>query len=251
MEGVRVGVLALQGAFREHVTMLKSIPGVQALEVRTSEQLDSISGLIIPGGESTTMALIAERWGIMDKLRELVKNGLPVWGTCAGMIFLAERAEGQKVGGQTLLGGLDISVHRNFFGAQIESFEAVLPVPKCLQQFGGDPIRAVFIRAPAVMESGPGVDVVCELALTEEQQAKSGRQSVAVAVKTESLLATAFHPELTGDARWTNLFISMVKAHVTRMGGCTAKEVSSAPRVGRTPNIPNDLPVFGHEHICA
>ncbi|GMH36551.1 hypothetical protein BSKO_04419 [Bryopsis sp. KO-2023] len=251
MTGVRIGVLALQGAFREHVTLLKSIPGVEAVEVRNVDQLESVSGLIIPGGESTTMALIAQRWGVLDKLKERVQKGLPVWGTCAGMIFLADRAEGQKSGGQAFVGGLDICVHRNFFGAQVESFEAEIPVPECLQPFGSEPIRAVFIRAPAVLEAGPGVEVISSLSLNDVQRAKSGRESVSVAVRTESLLATAFHPELTGDARWTQLFVSMVESYVKKSGMLTEPISAMEAEIGRVPNIPNDLPVFGHDHICA
>jgi glutamine amidotransferase PdxT len=152
---IRVGVLALQGSFREHMALLQKIPGVDVVEVRTKEELESVAGLIIPGGESTTMALVAERWGLIPELQSFAKAGKPVWGTCAGMIFLAEAAEGelsrststgpgyeprrlqlgsnqrpgthrrrcsrtgQKKGGQALLGGLDITVSRNFFGAQV------------------------------------------------------------------------------------------------------------------------------------
>eukprot|EP00879_Flechtneria_rotunda_P019332 GHRR01020304.1.p1 GENE.GHRR01020304.1~~GHRR01020304.1.p1 ORF type:complete len:170 (+),score=48.23 GHRR01020304.1:269-778(+) len=155
---VRIGVLALQGSFREHMALLAQIPDVEVVEVRTKEKLTSVSGLIIPGGESTTMALVAEQWGLIPELQSFAKAGKPVWGTCAGMIFLAERAEGQKKGGQALLGGLDICVSRNFFGAQINSFETQLPAHQQLQQYGSDStFRAVFIRAPAVVEAGPEV----------------------------------------------------------------------------------------------
>eukprot|EP00878_Enallax_costatus_P038081 GHUV01043229.1.p1 GENE.GHUV01043229.1~~GHUV01043229.1.p1 ORF type:complete len:214 (+),score=53.52 GHUV01043229.1:270-911(+) len=201
---VRIGVLALQGSFREHMALLQKIPGVQVVEVRTKEELCSVSGLIIPGGESTTMALIAEKWGLIPELQSFAKAGKPVWGTCAGMIFLAERAEGQKKGGQALLGGLDICVSRNFFGAQINSFETQLPAHPQLQQYGSDnTFRAVFIRAPAVVEAGPDVEVLAQYQLRpEEAAAQGGRESVAVAVRQGPLLATAFHPELTKDVRW-------------------------------------------------
>eukprot|EP00803_Ostreobium_quekettii_P001836 evm.model.scf_2025.4 EVM.evm.TU.scf_2025.4 scf_2025:25705-27676(-) len=199
---VRVGVLALQGSFREHIALLRGMAGVQALEVRTNKQLESCCALIIPGGESTTMALLAERWGMMDCLREFARAGRPIWGTCAGLIFLADRALGQKQGGQPLLGGLDVLVHRNFFGAQINSFEMMMPPPECLQQYGRDPFRAVFIRAPAILEYGEGVEVLSEYQLTPSEAESAGRSSVVVAVKQGSLLATAFHPELTGDSRW-------------------------------------------------
>ena len=104
----RIGVLALQGSFREHMALLKLIPGVHVIEIRTKEELESVQGLVIPGGESTTMALVAERWGLIPELQAFHKQGKPIWGTCAGMIFLAERADGMKQGGQALLGGLDI-----------------------------------------------------------------------------------------------------------------------------------------------
>eukprot|EP00891_Asterochloris_glomerata_P009559 jgi/Astpho2/9559/e_gw1.00146.138.1_t len=202
---IRVGVLALQGSFSEHVATLLSIPGVEAFEVRTKEQLHKADGLIIPGGESTTMALVAERWGLIPELKAHAAQHKPVWGTCAGLIFLADRATGVKQGGQALLGGLDCTVHRNFFGAQIHSFEVDLTPPDCLPEIGpeqGD-FRAMFIRAPAVIEAGPAVEVLAEYHLTPaEQSAASGRQSVMVAVREKHLLATAFHPELTADLRW-------------------------------------------------
>eukprot|EP00775_Hariotina_reticulata_P014334 gene14334-60_t len=200
---VKVGVLALQGSFREHMALLAKIGGVEVLEVRTTEELAGVDGLIIPGGESTTMALIAEKWGLIPELQAFSRAGKPVWGTCAGMIFLAERAEGQKKGGQALMGGLDISVSRNFFGAQINSFETQLPAHPQLQQYGDDStFRAVFIRAPAVVEAGSEVEVLAQYQLRpEEAAAQNGRQSVAVAVRQGPLLATAFHPELTTDLR--------------------------------------------------
>jgi pyridoxal 5'-phosphate synthase pdxT subunit len=125
---LKIGVLALQGAFIEHIKMLRRL-GVEAVEVRKAEQLDGLDGLIIPGGESTTMGLIAERWGLVEPLRRWVHSGQPTWGTCAGMILLAERATGQKQGGQPLLGGLEVTVNRNYFGRQTESFETLLTVP--------------------------------------------------------------------------------------------------------------------------
>jgi 5'-phosphate synthase pdxT subunit len=159
MSSVRIGVLALQGSFREHLALLQRVPGVECVEVRTKEELQGCAGLIIPGGESTTQALVAERWGLIPELQSFANGGRPIWGTCAGMIFLAERAEGgreqevdvdlqlsyapvhllyagQKKGGQALLGGLDITVSRNFFGAQINSFETMLPAPTELQALG-------------------------------------------------------------------------------------------------------------------
>ncbi|KAI8477024.1 MAG: class I glutamine amidotransferase-like protein [Monoraphidium minutum] len=199
---VRIGVLALQGSFREHMALLTRVGGVDAVEVRTKDELEGLSGLVIPGGESTTMAHIAERWGLIPELRAFAARGRPIWGTCAGMIFLAERAEGQKKGGQALLGGLDVCVSRNFFGAQVHSFEAQLPAPpEVLARGGPETFRAVFIRAPAVVDAGPGVQVLAECPVTGAA-AEGGRSSVAVAVRQGPLLATAFHPELTSDLRW-------------------------------------------------
>jgi 5'-phosphate synthase pdxT subunit len=195
---LKIGVLALQGAFVEHVKMLQRL-GVEAVEVRTAAQLDGLDGLIIPGGESTTMGLVAERWGLVAPLRHWVRSGRPTWGTCAGMILLAERATGQKQGGQPLLGGLDVTVNRNYFGRQTESFETLLTVP----QLGREPMQAVFIRAPAITQIGPQVERLADLTMPD------GRQ-VIVAVRQGPILATAFHPELTDDPRWHVLFLSMV-----------------------------------------
>ena len=193
-----IGVLALQGAFLEHVKMLRRL-GAQAVEVRKAEQLAELDGLIIPGGESTSMGLIAERWGLVEPLRQWVHSGRPTWGTCAGMILLAERATGQKRGGQTLLGGLDVTVNRNYFGRQVDSFETDLPVP----MLGDVPFPAIFIRAPAIAEAGPTVEVLAQVTA-------SNGETVIVAVRQGALLATAFHPELTQDTRWHELFLEMV-----------------------------------------
>ncbi len=194
-----VGVLALQGAFHEHAVMLRKL-GATAVEVRKPEQLGGLDGLILPGGESTTMALIAERWGMVAPLRAWVQSGRPVWGTCAGMILLADRATGQKEGGQTLLGGLHVTVNRNYFGRQTESFETELAAPV----LGEAPIHAVFIRAPAIVEVGPDVQVLARTAGHGEE--------VIVAVRQGPLLATAFHPELTPDLRWHRYFLEMITA---------------------------------------
>lgn len=193
-----IGVLALQGAFAEHIKMLRRL-GVAAREVRKPEELDGLDGLIIPGGESTSMALIAERWGLVRPLKGWVEAGKPTWGTCAGMILLSDRATGQKQGGQALIGGLDVTVNRNYFGRQIDSFEAELSVPS----LGDPPIHAVFIRAPAITETGAGVDVLADLPA-------SGGERVIVAVRSGAILATAFHPELTDDLRWHRLFVEMI-----------------------------------------
>lgn len=245
---LRVGVLALQGSFREHMSLLQRVPGVQAIEVRTKEELSSVAGLIIPGGESTTMALVAERWGLIPELRAFAKQGKAIWGTCAGMIFLAERAEGQKEGGQALLGGLDITVSRNFFGAQINSFETQLPAPEEVTTHGGDDkFRAVFIRAPAVLEVGPQVQVLATYTLSPEEQAAQGRGDVVVAVRSGPLLATAFHPELTTDIRWHQMFVDMVRQHATTP--VVVETPNPYANLGRLPNRPLDLPVYGKEHM--
>ncbi|KAF2288800.1 hypothetical protein GH714_014254 [Hevea brasiliensis] len=190
--------------------------GVKGVEIRKPEQLQNVSSLIIPGGESTTMAKLAEYHNLFPALREFVKTGKPVWGTCAGLIFLADKAIGQKTGGQELIGGIDCTVHRNYFGSQIQSFEAELSVPELVSKEGGpETFRGVFIRAPAVLEVGPGVEVLAELVSTEQSDLLLGEENavpekkVIVAVKQGNLLGTAFHPELTSDTRWHSYFLKM------------------------------------------
>lgn len=204
--------------------------------------------IIAAGGESTTMALVAEKWGLLPELRSFASAKRPIWGTCAGLIFLADRALGQKEGGQALLGGLDCMVHRNFFGSQIDSFETHLPAPECLPSDGKHegPFRAVFIRAPAISETGAGVEVLAEYVLSaEESAAADGKPSVIVAVRSDNLLATAFHPELTDDARWHALFVEMVRDRAEKhlMAETMNRDVS-LPTFGRPPNRPADLPVY-------
>ncbi|MCC6457622.1 MAG: pyridoxal 5'-phosphate synthase glutaminase subunit PdxT [Caldilineaceae bacterium] len=189
----RIGVLALQGAFAEHIAILRRL-GVEAVEVRTPAQMEGLDGLILPGGESTTMGLVAERWGLVEPLRAWVHGGKPTWGTCAGMILLADHATGQKQGGQPLIGGLHVTVNRNYFGRQVDSFETTLTVP-C---FEPDESPAIFIRAPAITELGEDVEPLAELP-----------GPVYVAVRQGPILATAFHPELTPDMRWHALFVEM------------------------------------------
>ncbi len=190
----RIGVLALQGAFSEHVAILRRL-GADAVEVRTPQQLEGLDGLILPGGESTTMGLIAARWGLVEPLRAWVHGGKPTWGTCAGMILLADQATGQKQGGQPLIGGLHVTVNRNYFGRQVDSFEATLSVPS----FDPPVSTGIFIRAPAITELGEDVESLAELP-----------GPVHVAVSQGPILATAFHPELARDTRWHGLFIEMV-----------------------------------------
>lgn len=192
-----IGVLALQGAFAEHAAMLRQV-GAQVVEVRKPEQMVGLDGLILPGGESTTMGLIAERQGMVAPLRDWVHGGRPTWGTCAGMILLADRVTDQKAGGQPLIGGLDVTVNRNYFGRQTASFEALLDAP----QLGEEPFHAVFIRAPAIVEYGTTVTVLAS--------APGRGEGVVVAVRQGKILATAFHPELTKDPRWHRLFLRIV-----------------------------------------
>ncbi|KAF5834067.1 pyridoxal biosynthesis protein PDX2-like protein [Dunaliella salina] len=261
---VAIGVLALQGSFREHAALLRRLPGVSVVEVRTPEELMSVQGLVIPGGESTTMALVAERWGLIPLLRDFLSSGKPIWGTCAGMIFLAERAEGTKSGGQALLGGLDIAVSRNFFGAQINSFETQLGAPECLRKFGGEDVfRAVFIRAPAVLQTGSGVEELAHYTLTEQEKDPAERLLHFVCVPLLCLCLTStggcgrlwvcvsFHQEPTSDLQWHQLFADMVFAHA----GQTAVEQqaiqsSQDALTGRTPARPADLPVYGKQHLA-
>ncbi|KAF3328300.1 hypothetical protein FCM35_KLT06906 [Carex littledalei] len=218
-----VGVLALQGSYNEHIAALRRI-GVKGVEIKKPEQLRGVDSLIIPGGESTTMAKLAELHNLFPALREFVGSGNPVWGTCAGLIFLANKAVGQKTGGQELVGGLDCTVHRNFFGSQLQSFEIELVVPKLAEKEGGtNTCRGVFIRAPAILEVGPNVEVIADLPVSSDQPkvvlpAIDGQEEreftddkVIVAIKQGNLLATAFHPELTSDSRWHRYFMAMVE----------------------------------------
>jgi 5'-phosphate synthase pdxT subunit len=187
--------LALQGAFAEHIAILRRL-GADAVEVRTPAQMAGLNGLILPGGESTTMGLVAERWGLVEPLRAWVHGGKPTWGTCAGMILLADQATGQKEGGQPLIGGLHVTVNRNYFGRQVHSFETTLTVPSFDPPFS----PGIFIRAPAIVELDGDVEVMAKLA-----------DAVYVAVRQGPILATAFHPELTPDTRWHALFVEMAQ----------------------------------------
>ncbi|HEX6232089.1 MAG TPA: pyridoxal 5'-phosphate synthase glutaminase subunit PdxT [Jiangellaceae bacterium] len=201
MTSVTIGVLAVQGDVREHRRILESL-GARAAAVRRPTELDRIDALVIPGGESTTIDKLLRAFDLFEPLRERIKRGMPVYGSCAGMILLADRIEG-AIEGQRTLGGIDMTVRRNAFGRQVDSFEADLAFPAA----GGDePVRAVFIRAPWVEQVGPDVQVLAEVA----EGPATGR---IVAVKQGSLLATAFHPELTGDLRVHRLFLKIVKEY--------------------------------------
>lgn len=188
--GVRIGVLAVQGAFQEHVDVLRGL-GVDAVPVRLPDDLEGVSGLILPGGESTTMRKLIERWGLAEPIRQLIDRGAPVLGTCAGMILLARVISD---GDEPVFPVLDISVKRNAFGRQLDSFETDFNVPV----LGDRPVHAVFIRAPIVERVGDDVDVLAQL--------DDGR---VVAVRQGSAIATAFHPELTGETRFHRLIATM------------------------------------------
>jgi 5'-phosphate synthase pdxT subunit len=191
-----IGVLALQGDVREHRAMLEHA-GARTVAVRRPEELDDLDGVVVPGGESTTISKLARTFDLLDPLTSRIRDGLPAFGTCAGMILLADRLEG-GVAGQETIGGLDVVVRRNAFGRQVDSFEAELAV----DGFPA-PFHAMFIRAPWVEKVGTEVSVVATVASGPEV----GR---IVAVRQAHLLATSFHPEITGDARFHALFVSMV-----------------------------------------
>jgi 5'-phosphate synthase pdxT subunit len=190
---VRIGVLAVQGDYAEHVAVLRQL-GIEAVPVRLASDLDGVAGLILPGGESTTMRKLIERWGLRGPILDLAGKGAPIFGTCAGMILLARDISD---GDQPVFPLLDIAVKRNAFGRQLDSFEADVNVPV----LGDRPVHAVFIRAPVVEEVGPGVDVLARL--------DDGR---VVAVRTGNVMATAFHPELAGETRFHRLLATMAAA---------------------------------------
>jgi 5'-phosphate synthase pdxT subunit len=191
---LRIGVLALQGDFAEHLVMLRA-NGVDAVEVRTIPQVDAVDGLVIPGGESTTIARLLIAFDMLEPLRERIRRGLPVWGTCAGAILLATDVPALD---REPIGVMDMTVERNAFGTQIQSFEADLDIVGV----EGPPLRAIFIRAPVISRVGPDVEVLAAL--------PDGR---IVAARQGDLLATSFHPELTTDTRMHGLFVQMCREH--------------------------------------
>lgn len=194
---MKIGVLALQGAFIEHIKMLQSL-GVEAVEVRLPEQLNDLAGLIIPGGESTTIGKLARRFGLMEPLRDFAA-AKPVWGTCAGMIFLAKEIDNGSAGrDQPLLGVMDIAVARNAFGRQVDSFETGLDV-SVFSNGDKRPFPAVFIRAPKLVATRGNTKVISTLA-----------DGTAVAAQQGHWLVTSFHPELTGDSRFHEYFLSLI-----------------------------------------
>ena len=205
----RIGVLALQGDVREHVAMLARC-GADGVPVRRPRELAEVDGLVLPGGESTTIVKLANRFELLEPLRAAVREGLPVYGSCAGMILLADRIL-DAPSDQETIGGLDVTVRRNAFGRQVDSFEAELD----LAGLDGGPLRAVFIRAPWVEKAGAGVEVLGRVV----GGAADGR---IVAVRQGNLVATSFHPELTGDRRVHALFVDIVRRHLAEQAGADA-----------------------------
>jgi pyridoxal 5'-phosphate synthase pdxT subunit len=194
-QGPAVGVLALQGDVAEHLAALRAA-GAHPVPVRRPGELDEVAGLVIPGGESTTMWKLAVIFDLIEPLRKRLASGMPAFGSCAGMILLADRVE-DAIAGQETFGGIDMTVRRNAFGRQVDSFESDI----ALAGVPGPDFRAVFIRAPWVEQTGEGVEII-------GTEARTGR---IVAVRQGPALATAFHPELTPDLRIHKLFVDMVK----------------------------------------
>jgi 5'-phosphate synthase pdxT subunit len=191
---MKIGVLAVQGAFVEHVRTFASI-GVETVEVRQPEDLDGVAGLVLPGGESTAQRRLIDRWGLREPIARLAESGAPLFGTCAGMILLSREIGG---GEEPVFPLLDVTVERNAFGRQLDSFEAEVDVP----MLGSQPVHGVFIRAPVIERAGPGVDVLARL--------EDGR---IVAVRQRNVIATAFHPELAGETRFHRLVATMAAEH--------------------------------------
>lgn len=197
----KIGVLALQGAFIEHIHRLREV-GAEAVEVRLPSDLDGVDGLIIPGGESTTIGRLMDWYELKEPVKRMAGDGKPVWGTCAGMILLAADVdETTRAQHQPLLELMDITVQRNAFGTQLDSFEADLDMPAISSQ----PVPTVFIRAPIVSRTGDGVEILGRLA-----------DGKIVAVRQGNLVATAFHPELTGDKRLHSWFLSLVDESIAQ-----------------------------------
>ena len=186
-----MGVLALQGTFTEHIVILRQL-GVEPALIRLPNQLDTLDGLIIPGGESTTMLRLMASYGLLQPIREMGRDGLPIWGTCAGMILLARQVSNYEI---ETLGLMDTKVRRNAFGSQVDSFETDLEIPLV----GEEPFHAVFIRAPFIEEAKPSVKILSRLP-----------DGTIVAVRQNRLLACAFHPEFTDDLRFHSYFLNMV-----------------------------------------
>ncbi|WP_106813926.1 pyridoxal 5'-phosphate synthase glutaminase subunit PdxT [Microbacterium timonense] len=194
---LRVGVLALQGDVREHVRVLTEL-GAEPATVRRPQELLDVDGLVLPGGESSVIDKLSRAFGMQEPIRAAIAGGMPVYGTCAGLILLADRIV-DGIDGQQTFGGLDVTVRRNAFGSQVDSFEVDLDVPAVT----GGAVHAVFIRAPLVEEAGPRVERLAAL--------NDGRL---VAVRQGPLLGTSFHPEVTGEDRFHRLFLEMVRERI-------------------------------------
>lgn len=216
---MRIGVLALQGAFIEHAHVLRCL-GVEAVEVRLPEHLDRLDGLIIPGGESTTIGKLAVQYGLLEPIRDMARAGKAIWGTCAGLILLSKELSGPRGQGADppLLKLMDITVARNAFGRQVDSFETDLVVPALdvvsTAEEAGRPFPAVFIRAPRIESVGVDVEVLARLepALSEacpEPRRRVEGDGTIVAARQGHLLVTAFHPELTADTRFHRYFLHL------------------------------------------
>jgi 5'-phosphate synthase pdxT subunit len=197
----RIGVLGLQGDFREHINVLREL-GAESYPVRLPADLEGADGLIIPGGESTVMGKLMVAYGLLQPLQHLIASGVPVWGTCAGLILLS-RATDNAAAQQPLLAAMNIRTRRNAFGPQRASFETMLDVPV----LGKEPYRAVFIRGPVIEAVDEGVDVLARLPTDQEP---------IVAVQQGPLLGTAFHPEVTGDTRFHDYFLGIVREQQRR-----------------------------------
>lgn len=195
-----VGVLALQGDVREHISALSDC-GVGAIEVRTLSELEGVQALVIPGGESTTISKLARAFGLFETLQERIRTGMPVYGSCAGLILLADRVLDAIVG-QESFGGLNVTARRNAFGRQVDSFESDIE----FKGITGPKFRAIFIRAPWIEDCGEGVEVLAQI------------DGHPVAVRSKNLLATSFHPELTSDNRIHRYFVETICSRALRVG---------------------------------
>ncbi|EGB03070.1 hypothetical protein AURANDRAFT_34513 [Aureococcus anophagefferens] len=225
-DGPLVGVLAIQGSVEEHVAVLAGL-GARTREIRTPDGVAGIDGLVLPGGESTAMGIMTEGDGLWETIRAAVDGGLPVYGTCAGLVLLADRAIGQRDGGQPLIGGLDCDCCRNYFGAQVSSFEVPLAATGGASAEDAALVAkdypAVFIRAPAILKVGKKCEALASVTVAPHASAAPAakkqaaaeaaipEREVVVAARQGNILVTAFHPELTDDTRWHDLFLAMVK----------------------------------------
>lgn len=194
---MKVGVLALQGTFIEHIGILRQL-GVEALPIRLPHEFNTLDGLIIPGGESTTMLRLMKSFGLVQPIREMAQDGLAIWGTCAGMVLLAKSISNYEM---ETLGVMGTKIRRNAFGSQIDSFEMDLEIPLV----GEEPFHAVFIRAPVIKEAEPGVEILSRLP-----------DGTIVAARQNRLLACAFHPEFTDDLRFHSYFLNMVSQKLSQ-----------------------------------